>query len=258
MPPLAIDISNDISMMTWPEFESAARTAPFAVLAVGSVEQHGPHLPLGADLMVARLFAELAAKQHGALLLPSPPLGVNVMFGAWPGSLGVGAAVFADYVRQLAESVGRWNRRLLVVNGHDENQEALQSLARELAPDFDLVVLEWAHVALDKLVDIGESRHERHAGELLTSLFLYRWPEAVRQDRIADSELTGETYLADDLHTPMRAFRAVRIPYTGEETGVYGQPSLATADKGKAIVTAVAQRIDDLINEISWTEKMSG
>jgi creatinine amidohydrolase/Fe(II)-dependent formamide hydrolase-like protein len=248
MPPLA----SDMSMMTWPEFESAARAAPFAVLAVGSVEQHGPHLPLSADLMVARLFAELVAEQYGALLLPSPPIGVNVMFGSWPGSLGVGAAVFSDYVRQVAQSVGRWNRRLLVINGHDENQESLQSLARELAPDIDVVVLEWAHVALDKLVDISESQHERHAGELLTSLFLYRWPEAVRQDQITDSTPTGENYTADDLHTPMRAFRPIRIPYTGGETGVYGQPSLATAEKGKAIVAAVAQRIEDLVNEIGW------
>src|SRR5262249_13339207 len=152
----------------------------------------------------------------------------------------------------LAESVGRWNRRLLVVNGHDENQEMLRSLARELAPGFDIVVLEWAHVALDRLVEIGESTHERHSREPLTSPFLYRWPEAVRAGQIADSMPGDGTYAADDLHMPMRAFRATRIPYTGLETGVYGQPSLATAEKGKAIMTAVTQRIEELVAEIGW------
>lgn len=239
-------------MMTWPEFESAARAAPFAALAVGSMEQHGPHLPLGADLMVARLFAELAAERHGALLLPSPPVGMNVMFGDWPGSLHVDAAVFGEYLRQLVRSVGRWNRRLLVVNGHDENQDVLQSLARELTPDFDVVVLEWAHVALDRLLEISESRHERHSGELLTSLFLHQWPERVRHGHIVDNVVAEATYTADDLHTPMRAFRALRVPYTGADSGVWGQPSLATAAKGKAIVAAVTERIDDLVTEIGW------
>lgn len=241
--------------LTWPEFSSVAQTASFSVLAVGSVEQHGPHLPLGADLIVARMFAQAAADRHGALLLPSLPLGVNYMFRDWPGSLGVSPAVLAGYVRGVAEGVGRWTRRLLIVNGHDENQDVLQATARTLAPGFDVIALEWAHVALDEILAISESVHERHAGELLTSLFLYCWPDAVRAELITDSTAPAQGHIADDLHAPVRAFRASAVPFTGRETGVYGQPSLGSAEKGKAVVKAVHARIDEILYEAGWGKR---
>jgi creatinine amidohydrolase len=245
----------DMTVMPWPQFEERARDAPFFVLATGSLEQHGPHLPLGADSMVAQGFARMVAERHAALLLPPMTAGVNFVFRDWPGSLDVGAPVLAGYVRGLAESVRQWSPRLLIVNGHDENQDILQTVSRELAPDVDVIVLEWAHVALDEIVKIGESRHERHAGELLTSLFLHWFPESVRVDLIHDSPAPDRGHTTDDLHVAQRAFRPAAVPYTGRETGVYGTPSLATADKGRAIAEAVTARIDELLDEVGWKEK---
>ena len=72
--------------LTWVEFEELAPETPYWILVTGSTEQHGPHLPLGADTLVAERLAEVVAAEHGALILGSVRAGVLHAFQDWPGS----------------------------------------------------------------------------------------------------------------------------------------------------------------------------
>lgn len=243
----------DLGGMTWTEFAAERNSHTFAILPVGSVEQHGPHLPLDTDTFVATRFAQRVAARHGAVVLPPVTVGVNHKFGQWPGSLAVPAGVLHALVTALARSVSQWTGRLMILNGHDENQEVLVAAARDLVPELDVVVLEWAHVAGDVITTIGTSRQESHAGELLTSLMLHWAPDSVRRDRVVDKVVDHAEHLADDLHVTARAVRPVVVPPTADNPGVLGQPSLATADKGARIEAAVLKRITGLVVELGWT-----
>ena len=248
--------ARELCEMVWTDV--AGGDVPFCVLATGSVEQHGPHLPLGADLFVAERVATLAADEFGALHLPPLAVGVSFAFAGWPGSIALSPETFVRVVTEIGADAARLSRRLLVVNGHDENQAPLVVACRRLVDEhgMDVVAFEWAELVLDVLRDVCESTSEMHAGEGLTSLFLHWFPERVRTDRVVDSAPAPGALTADDVHVDARAVRPRALPPDGG-SGVVGRPTLASADKGRAIADALAQRVRALVVEAGWEEARS-
>jgi creatinine amidohydrolase len=241
--------------MTWAEVARDHRRIAFWVLATGSVEQHGPHLPLGADLMVASRIVREITDRFPAVRLPFMDLGVNFAFQGWPGNLGVSADTFMRTLVDIGSQAARWCRRLLIVNGHDENQAPLILAARQLVQDhgMEVVSFEWADLVRDTLRTVCESKTEMHAGEGLTSLFLHWFPEHVRRDEIADGAQAPGGLTADDIHVDARAIRPHLLDPTPQaSSGVFGRPTLASADKGRLIAEALATRVGQLVRERNW------
>ncbi|GAA2356837.1 hypothetical protein Cme02nite_50250 [Catellatospora methionotrophica] len=240
--------------LTWTEFEASAPQVPYWIVVAGSTEQHGPHLPLAADTLVAERIASLAARQHGAVILGSARTGVLHAFQDWPGSQRVSVEVLIGQVVGMAGPAVQHSNRVLILNGHDENHEPLMVAARILNERHgtDVVVVEWAQLVSDVIKEVSDSTSESHGGEGLTSVFLHWYPERVRSELIAAGTMPQGDITRADLHVRKRSHLVERFRLEDIPSGVLGDPRAATADKGKVVAEALLTRVDALAKERAW------
>ncbi len=157
------------------------RRKPVVLLPVGSLEQHGPHLPLGADLFQPLHVLERVAARTGALIAPPIPYGVVHTSRPFPGSVSVSFDALRAYARDvLADLVRNGFRRIVVVSGHAEGPHlaALRTAAKEVvdAGGADITVLSDYDLVYEAFREEGEG----HAGKIETSRLLAQRPELVK------------------------------------------------------------------------------
>jgi creatinine amidohydrolase len=210
------------------------RAAAVALLPIGSFEQHGPHLPLSTDTVIAATLAQEIATVYPVRRLPPITISCSHEHAAWPGTVSISATTLAAIIRDVAASLHSSGvTALVLVNCHGGNyvlgnivQEAsLGPLRMALFPgEPDWVeAREAAGLTTSILSDM-------HAGELETSILLHAHPHLVRphfedSDRLAD----------DRRHLLSRGLQA----YT--ESGVVGRPSLASARKGQELLASLVR-----------------
>jgi mycofactocin system creatininase family protein len=205
---------------TWPDLDGRA---PLVVVPLGSVEQHGRHLPLATDTVVAQAVAEdVVPALDGAVLAPALAYGASGEHEDFPGTISIGTEALAALLVEYGRSVGRWAGRLLVVNGHGGNLDALRAAGALLRTERRDVA--W--------FPCGVPGGDAHAGRTETSLMLHVEPDVVRGDRA----VPGETAPIGRLLPRLRAegVRAV------SPTGVLGDPAGSTAQEGAALLARMA------------------
>jgi creatinine amidohydrolase len=215
---------------TWPEVQGA----PLVVVPLGSVEQHGRHLPMATDTMVASAVAEAAVPRlSGALLAPALAYGASGEHEDFPGTISLGTEALTGLLVEYGRSAGRWAGRLLVVNGHGGNLAALRAA-------MPLLRAEGRDVAW---FPCGVPGGDAHAGRTETSLMLHLEPGVVREGLAA----AGETAPIGALLPRLRAegVRAV------SPDGVLGDPAGASAAEGAQLVADLADRLLSAVTR--WT-----
>jgi creatinine amidohydrolase len=206
----------------WP----ALPEAPVLVVPLGSVEQHGHHLPLGTDTSVACAVAEAAVGTlDDVLLAPALAYGASGEHEGFPGTISIGTAALTGLLVEYGRSACRWAGRVLIVNGHGGNVEALRTAV-------PLLRSEGRDVAW---FPCGVPGGDAHAGRTETSLMLHVEPEWVLRERA----VPGDTTPIPELLPRLRAegVRAV------SPTGVLGDPAGATAEDGAALLAAVVEHL---------------
>ncbi|WP_433273889.1 creatininase family protein [Actinosynnema sp. CS-041913] len=203
--------------------------AEVAVLPIGSFEQHGPHLPLVTDTVIACAIANEVAAAHPVLLLPPITISCSHEHAAWPGTVSISARTLYSVVADIAESLRRAGvTRLVLVNAHGGNY-VLANIVQESA---GLALFpgraDW-HAARAAAGLETSSADDMHAGELETSILLHVDPELV-----AAGHEAGDHVVEDRRHL----LTVGLAPYT--ESGVVGRPSLASADKGRDLLASLA------------------
>jgi len=228
--------------MTAPELRAvAAQDGALAVLPLGSLEQHGPHLPVWTDSFCAHALAIRAAEQAALPVAVLPPMWTGLSEHHFPfgGTISLDHATFHAVLRCIVRSLlADGFRRLLVLNGHGGNIEPLGVAVRDLAHEFGIpiVATTWPMVAPQVIAEVLTTQPAvQHACEGETSLWLALDPGQVRQDRIADS-------LSNPTPSPPAGFsRFWSFAERAPRTGVRGDPRAATADKGERIIAAVVE-----------------
>lgn len=218
--------------------DEAARASDVAVLPVGAFEQHGPHLPLSTDTLIACAIARRLAADYQLLLLPPVTIGCSHEHAGFAGTVSVSATTLHTVVTDIAASLEAAGvPKLVVVNAHGGNH-VLRNVVQEANTAGPRMVLfpqnaEWTDARTT--AGISTDNHEdMHAGEAETSILLAEHPELVRNTyRQADHTADDRRHLAT---IGVRGY---------SDNGVIGRPSLATPDKGRALLDAFADQFKD-------------
>ena len=215
----------------WPEIDGR----PTLLVPVGSVEQHGPHLPLDTDTRIAAAVAARAAT--GALLVALPvAYGASGEHEGFAGTVSIGHEALRLLLVELGRSASRWAGRLVFVNGHGGNVSSLVEAVR-------LLRYEGRDAAWFACAAGGDA----HAGRTETSLMLALDPALVRPERTA-----GNTAPLADLLPDMRADGVAAV----SPNGVLGDPAGASADEGERLLAAMSDALGAALTR--WTPDPAG
>jgi creatinine amidohydrolase len=223
------------------------------ILPMGSTEQHGPHLPIKVDIFIPHQLALRAAKETGSLVAPPIYYGYNEKELMFPGTASVSITSFQNYVFEVCRSFYKTGfRKLLLLNGHRGNRFILHSVVNLLAEHTDVQCagLDYYDLVKDIVSEVRESSvgGMQHACEFETSVMLYLDEHSVDMSR-AKAEFSpylGSKYTDHDMTFDPIVF--MTAPFEKRtKSGVLGDPTLATKDKGEAIFEGAVQRLIEFI-----------
>jgi len=227
---------------TWTDADAADTS--LAVLPVGSIEQHGPHAPLGTDVLTAEAVAAAGLERYGeaAVLAPAIPVGVAAEHRQFSGTLWVSENTFRAYVGETVESLAShgWDR-VVVVNGHGGNVAPLRELCGRLTRDGTAYAVPFTWFDAVDLDDLGTGMG--HGGPAETSLVRHYRPDLVATDRLdaaaADAaDGWGEWQSGTNLAYDSAEFT---------DNGVVGDPGGSSAPLGERILAAAADALAELL-----------
>lgn len=221
----------------------AARTSPEVldrpalIVPCGSTEQHGPHLPLDTDTVIARAVADRVAGQLGAtpegrggraaVCAPALEYGASGEHEGFAGTVSIGTEALTCLLLELVRSATRWCGPVLLISGHGGNADALAAACRRLQYEGRPTV--WT--------TCGEPEFDAHAGWAETSIMLALAPASVRRDRLEP----GATESLGELLPRMRLGGVAAV----SPNGVLGDPRGADAETGCRMVERVVDRITE-------------
>jgi creatinine amidohydrolase len=235
---------------TWEELSSTISERTVAVIPAGSVEQHGLHLPLGVDLYVASALAEELADEPQALLLPPVAVGVSEYHRAFCGTLWAGPEVFKAYVEAILGSLKFHGlRRVLFVNGHGGNVNALQEICRfaRMRDGLYGVVFTWFEAIAELLRETYGSPPPLHADEAETAMMMTLRPDLVRANRMRDSA-AGAGQRWGQWEAGVMVSQEVA---DFSQSGATGRPDEASAEKGRILLEASIRALRSLFRWLS-------
>jgi creatinine amidohydrolase len=239
-----------LERLSQPEAEARLQASRLVVLAPGSIEQHGPHLPLGTDAFAADVLAEEVARKLGAVLVPLPLVGVSPYHLSWAGSLSFKPQTFIAVVEDICECLAQHGlEKVLFVNWHEGNTPTVRLAGDSIQRKFNLrVVVAESHLITNKL--FGERAKLTHAGNMETAAVLMYDPSLVDVSKAtnptpeAEGDQGHEIFRQKDVFPIMRDFHEVAT------TGWYGRPEEATLE----LAAEIREKVSDYIVEKARSE----
>ncbi len=252
--------------LTWPEINAAVELNKVIVLPIGSIEQHGHHLPLDVDVRLASSVALAVGRKSPANMLVMPPISYgycpHVM--DFPGTITIEPSTFTRMLIDITKSVAHHGfRRIILLNGHGSNYHLVDQAGRQtnLQTEATCCTLSWWQLAADYWnTEVRESGPGgcAHACELETSMYMHVDNDAVRRDRIKGAPPSfvtdvpgGEEWQWVDLTLGAGPASIIEWTSSYSETGSYGAPELATSEKGQLVFDHAVER---LISLVSWMQ----
>lgn len=249
--------SRYLAHLAWPEVVALDKTEGVVILPIGAIEQHGPHLPTLTDTLLVThvLDATLAALPAEVKAWALPPLnyGKSNEHTGFPGTIKLSATTLLAVLHDIAQSVSEAGfRRLALINGHGGNSALLEVAARDIRAATGLMCFclqPGLYVDPPFPITAEEQRLGFHAGELETSLVLAIAPELVDMNKAVTHFATFPETDTDLFYFGRAATAWLSRDWS--ETGVFGDATLGTAEKGDALIAAAVVRLCKLIAAIS-------
>jgi creatinine amidohydrolase len=243
----------------WPAIAAAEPARWIAVLPLAATEQHGPHLPVGTDVMIAQAYLarvrELLADTIPATFLPIQPVGISTEHISYPGTLTLPAEVALKIWMALGECVARAGvKKLVMVTSHGGNSAAMTLVAQDLRARYGLlaVTTAWSRLsAPEGLFSAEELRHGIHGGAVETSIMLARHKQHVRTDEIADFRPAGIAMEKD--YRWLSTQRPAPFAWQAQDlhsSGAAGDATQASAEKGQRLLDHGARAFCELLADV--------
>ena len=241
------------------EFAQLDHERIIAVLPIGAIEQHGPHLPLAVDAAVADGFAKRLAEHlpdtSPVIFLPTQPVGKSDEHLAFPGTLTLSAETLARVWTEIGASVARSGvRKIVLLNSHGGQISTMDIVVRDLRIQHQMLAfsVNWFGFGLpDDLYSENEQLIGIHAGDLETSIMLAMHPELVDMDKARDFRPLTDTLIRDFEH--IRVGGGAKLGWQAHDlntAGACGNATLATAEKGQETIDFVTKKLIEVFDEI--------
>jgi creatinine amidohydrolase len=238
---------------TWTEMEEKLKVVDTAILPCGSIEQHGPHLPLDVDYFDSVYLAGKVAEACSSprpLVLPPIPYGVAYHHEDFKGTISISNHTLSALVYDIGKSIARNGiKKLIILNGHGDNSPTLLYAAQMINRDTGIFVcVESGETSDVDLYDLIDTPNDIHAGEIETSTCLALRPELVQMDKAVNETLNfGSSYL--DFTSDRGVAWYVRTKILSE-SGVMGNPTLATKAKGNKLWEIMIAHLVRFVEEV--------
>ena len=243
----------------WPDIAEGGPARWIAVLPLAATEQHGPHLPVGTDVMIAQAYLarvrELLPDSLPVTFLPLQPVGISTEHIGYPGTLTLPTDVALKAWMALGMSVARAGiKKLVMVTSHGGNSAAMTLVAQDLRARYGLlaVTTAWSRLsAPEGLFSAEEIRHGIHGGAVETSIMLARYKQHVRNDEIADFRPTSIAMEKD--YRWLSAHRPAPFAWQAQDlhsSGAAGDATIASAEKGQRLLDHGARAFCELLADV--------
>jgi creatinine amidohydrolase len=242
-----------VADQTWPELGDYVAAESVAVVPLGSTEQHGPHLPLATDHLIAEALAREAADRTDVLCTPTVNVGVSPHHRQFHGTMWVDPPQFRDYVESMTRNLAYHGiDRVVYVNAHGGNAQHLREVGRRLRDDGTMYAIEWMwDESIPDLVEEVFEHNGPHGGPKETAMIMHVAGELVREDRLEDARDGGLVDLDDSTNYMTHGARTFYDAVENSENGVFGDQTDATPEKGERLFEAAA---DQLVRLIEWLD----
>ena len=231
---------------TWKDAQDAFTQTKLAIIPIGAVECHGSHNPMGIESYVVTELARRIEKQIDVVIAPTIPVSYSRAWGEFPGTLWVTPATLKAYLLDICNCLIDYGiTYLLFLNGHGPNVPTVEEIYQEVAAQG----VQCAQIDLWRFIgnqsqDLGESQVPLgHSGELATSVIMALENQLVRKEQMG---------IASRQPTPTAAFSDVVAYYPSKSAtpqAFVGDPSKATAAKGKTILSRCTTRLIEFIQQ---------
>jgi creatinine amidohydrolase len=230
-----------------------------AVLPLAATEQHGPHLPVGTDVMITQAYLarvrELLSDSIPATFLPLQRVGISTEHIGYPGTLTLPTEVALKTWTALGECVARAGiKKLVMVTSHGGNSAAMTLVAQDLRARCGLLAVTtgWSRLsAPEGLFSAEELRHGIHGGAVETSIMLAHYPQHVRKDKIANFSPASIAMEKD--YRWLSAHRPAPFAWQAQDlhpSGAAGDATLASAEKGQRLLDHGARAFCELLADV--------
>lgn len=242
-----------------PDVAGADHARWIAVLPLAATEQHGPHLPLDTDVLIAQAYLErvreIVSNTLPVTFLPIQPVGISSEHTDFPGTQTLAPEVALRDWMALGESVAQAGlRKLVIVTSHGGNSAAMSLIAQELRTRRHMFVVttSWGRLsAPEKLFATEEVEHGIHGGAIETSIMLARYAGKVRREAIAD--FRPLTIAMKKKFRWLSAQRPAPFAWQAQDlhpSGAVGDATQASADKGERLLDQGAKAFCELLTEV--------
>lgn len=231
--------------MSMKEFEGKIKKCRTVIIPFGSLEAHGPHLPLGTDTIEVYEIAKQVARSTPVFVAPPLPYGVCRSTRRHPGTVGISPDTLRQFVKDVVKNLyDNGLRRFAIISGHASSlhlsalQEAGEALLEEMDPRITIAVISAYEMAREAAGAVCETDDDSHAGEIETSLMLHLSAHLVRGR-------AREEYPS----FPHPILTANKRKYW--KNAVWGNPAPASAAKGKIIADMLTTNLVRLVKRIN-------
>ncbi len=243
----------NLSKMTSPEAAEAMARSRTVVLPVGSIEQHGPHLPNGTDTMAAELIAEEVAARLDAIYAPLCPYGVTPIHAGHPGSVTLRRSTFEAYLTDVCtELIGAGAKTIILVNWHEGNIPSMNAVAMELQDQHEVTFIAAQACYTAQRLYSAEGGELTHGGGIETLAVLAYDPELVKLDRAGEPTRPAGALEMDEMRRSSEVYGFITDVTELADDGWYGNPPWAetasTQDFTGRVAEGVLSGIETVMN----------